>query len=322
MKLRTPIDVEPLGQHIEYHDRLFAIGSCFAQRIGDAIRRAKFKIEVNPTGVLFNPLSICATMERFINRGYVSVEELCEGDLGWFHYDMHSSLNGSTAQGCVDAINETIEAAHDAVMNSKWVIITLGTAWVYELISSGRVVANCHKQPSRIFNRRRVDVEEVVEALQRIVNLLPNKEIILTLSPVRHLADGACDNAISKATLRLAIEKCRASNSNVHYFPAYEIVLDELRDYRFYDDDMAHPSSLAVEYIWERFCQAALSTQSQATLAQVMRVVKAAEHRPYNPRSEAHLRHCEAQLRAIEALSEVDFGEEYEYFNRSLKINS
>ncbi len=324
MKLQTTIDIRAFEHQIEYQDEIFAIGSCFAQRVGDEMERSKFRITTNPTGVLFNPLSIGAAIERFAQRRHVSAEELHEGDLGWFHYDMHSSLNGHTAEEALLQINSAIDMAHEALARSRWVIITLGTAWVYRLIEKeqgarGSVVANCHKQPAAKFQRDRASVEQVVQALQQIVDRLHDKNIMLTLSPIRHLADGACDNALSKATLRLAIEQVSASSRNVNYFPAYEIMLDELRDYRFYDVDMAHPSPLAVEYIWERFCAAALSPKSRDTLTRVMKVVRAAEHRPYNPQSEAYAKHCAAQIKATEAMSEVDFSKEYEYFREIIR---
>lgn len=321
MKLQTTINIKPLKYQISYKSRLFAIGSCFAQRIGDAMKRSKFNITTNPTGVLFNPLSISSTLKRLKNKEFISINELHEGEMGWFHYDFHSSLNGATAEDTLAQINSCIEQAHEALKQSEGVIITLGTAWIYELADSMRLVANCHKQPARKFIRRRISVEEAYAAIKQIVDALPDKQIILTLSPIRHLADGACDNAVSKATLRLAIEQACEEFPNIEYFPAYEIVLDELRDYRFYGDDMVHPSSIAVEYIWERFCDSALSAECRTTLEKVMRIVKAAEHRPYNSQSDAHLRHCAAQIRAIETLSEVEFRKEYEYFSGCLKIN-
>ncbi len=321
MKLYTTVDLKPLEQQIDYQSRIFAIGSCFAQRIGDRLSESKFRSVTNPTGVLFNPLSIRSTLKRFMERRFVDIEELHEGDQGWYHFDFHSSLNAPTAEETLAHINRAIEMSHEALIESDWVIVTLGTAWIYELVDGGQLVANCHKQPAQIFCRRRVDVEEAYAAIREIVELLEGKKILLTLSPIRHLGDGACDNAVSKATLRLAIERACEELPNVNYFPAYEIMLDELRDYRFYSDDMVHPSSLAVEYIWERFSEVALTPQSRVTLDKVMRIIKAAQHRPNNPNSEAHARHCAAQIKALEALKGVDFSEEYEYFNGYLKIN-
>ncbi|MFR9620935.1 MAG: GSCFA domain-containing protein [Rikenellaceae bacterium] len=324
MKLQTFVEIEALEPQIEYGDGIVAIGSCFAQRIGSALERAKFRTTTNPTGVLFNPLSIASAVERFVEQNEVVAEQLHQGDMGWFHFDMHSSLNGATHDEALSNINGAIDLAHSSLVQSRWVVVTLGTAWVYELTGGhgAEVVANCHKQPSKMFRRRRLSCSEVVEALERIAQQLSDKQIILTLSPIRHLSDGACDNAVSKATLRLAIDEMVGKYKNIHYFPAYEIVLDELRDYRFYDEDMAHPSAVAVEYIWERFCATALTPTTRTTLEQVMRIVRAAEHRPYNTQSEAHRQFCAAQLRAIEQLPQVEFSKEYEYFSRNLKINS
>ncbi len=330
MKLQTIVEIEPLTPRIEYSDGCVMLGSCFAQRMGAALERAKFRVVTNPTGVLFNPLSIALAVERFVERREVMAEELHEGAggaggaEGWFHFDMHSMLDALTRDEALAGMNAAINAAHTALAQSRWVVVTLGTAWVYELgdeEAGYRVVANCHKQPARIFRRRRLTIAEAEAACERIVELLPDKQIIFTLSPIRHLADGACDNSVSKATLRLAIENVVNRYENVHYFAAYEVVLDELRDYRFYADDMAHPSAMASEYVWERFCEAALSPTARATMERVMRVVAAAEHRPRNPRSEAYAEFCRAQIKAIEGLPQVEFGKEYEYFSKNSKIN-
>lgn len=323
MKLRTEIDITPLSEQIEYSNRIFTIGSCFAQSIGEKLERAKFRTTINPTGTLFNPLSICNTIERLCEHRTINSEELREGDLGWYHYDFHSSLNGATPEETTTKINTAIEQGGAALKAAEWVIITLGTAWIYEITDSRQVVANCHKEPARNFTRRRASLNEIVERLNdTIERYLSDKNIILTLSPIRHIADGLSENNLSKSTLRLAIEEVVTRNpQHRFYLPAYEILIDDLRDYRFYSDDMVHPSDVAVTYIWDKFCEAALSPHTKELLTKVMKIVKAAEHRPTNPNSEAHKTLCRAQLRAIETLQEVEFSNESEYFNASLKIN-
>ncbi len=326
MKLRTEIDIEQFNEKIDYSSRIFTIGSCFAQRIGAAMSRAKFRSTVNPTGTLFNPMSVCSSIERLSTKRFVAEEELREGDLGWYHLDFHSSLSAPTKHQTLQQINHAIERGHEAIRSADWVVITLGTSWVYRSIESGELVANCHKLPARYFRRERISVAEIVERLSKTIdNHLNNKNVILTVSPIRHIADGLSENSLSKATLRLAIDELEHTYNNIVYFPSYEILIDDLRDYRFYAQDMVHPSDVAVEYIWELFCEAALSSKAKELMPRVMKVVKAREHRPINPTSDAHKLLCQAQLRAIDQLSQVDMSEEKRYFKEiigeQLKIN-
>ncbi len=315
MKLRTEIDLKPFERRIDYTDRLFMMGSCFAQNIGERVIRAKFRAVANPTGVLFNPLSIAQTLERLHTQRFVTAAELREAEWGYFHFDFHSSLSGATREATLEQINAAIVSGGEALREADCVVLTLGTAWVYEEAESGRVVANCHKQPQRVFRRRRASVAQIVEALSEALrSSLKDKHIILTISPIRHVADGLEENSLSKATLRLAVEQIVGAHENVHYFPSYEIMMDDLRDYRFYASDMVHPSAVAVDYIWEIFTQTALSAEAQQLMPQVLRVVRAAEHRAQNPTSEAHRRHCKAQLRAIAELPQLDWSEESRYF--------
>ncbi len=316
MKFRTQIEIAPFGAKIDYSERILAVGSCFAEAVGGRLARSKFGAVVNPTGVLFNPASIARTLQRFEHKRFVSEDEIQSGAMS-FHYDFHSSLSAPTSEECVERINQAVELGHEALTQSDWIIVTLGTAWVYELRSSGEVVANCHKQPAANFVRRRLSVSEIVGMLHSsLSHLLATKKVILTLSPVRHVGDGLSENSLSKATLRVAIEEFVSQHPmSVFYFPAYEIFVDDLRDYRFYAEDMVHPSSVGVDYVWDKFCDVALSLESQRVMGQVIGVVRAAEHRPVNRQSEAHRRFCEAQLRAIESLSEsVDLSEMQQYF--------
>ncbi|MFI3289287.1 MAG: GSCFA domain-containing protein [Rikenellaceae bacterium] len=319
MKFRTEIDIEQFFEKIDYSSRIFTIGSCFAQRIGGAMSRAKFQSTVNPTGTLFNPMSVCSSIERLSTKRFIREDELREGDLGWYHFDFHSSLSAPTKLQTLQQINHAIERGYEAIQSADWVVITLGTSWIYRLIESGELVANCHKLPARNFRRERLSVEEVVSTIGKTVdNHLKDKNIILTVSPIRHIADGLSENSLSKATLRLAIDQLVHTYNNIVYFPSYEILIDDLRDYRFYAQDMVHPSDVAVEYIWDLFSEAALSSQAKELMPRVMKIIKAREHRPTNPESDAHKSLCRAQLRAIDQLSQVDMSEEKLYFQSVL----
>ncbi len=319
MKFRTEIDIKPLGVELGYQSQIVALGSCFAESIGGRLRRSKFNIEVNPTGVLFNPASIAKMIRRFALRQYITAEELHEGAYGWFHYDFHSSLSHPTVEATVESINRAIDLSHDALLKADSIIITLGTAWIYELADGGGVVSNCHKQPASNFIRRRLSVEEVVDLLEGVITSeLAHKRVILTLSPIRHLADGAADNSLSKATLRVAIAQIQERYvEQVSYFPSYEIMMDDLRDYRFYGEDMTHPSTMAIDYVWQLFCDVSLSKRAKELLKRVDGVVRATEHRVVNPQSPSHLRFCESQLRVIDELKgDVDMELERQYFEK------
>ncbi len=325
MKLRTEIEISSFGDKIGYDTKIFAVGSCFAERIGQRMSRAKFETVINLFGVLFNPISICNSIERIYNQQYVDRSEFIRGEgsqPSWYHFDFHSSLFCGDLDRSVESVNRAIEIGHESLGGSNWVIITLGTAWVYELAATGDVVANCHKRKAMDFRRRRLSVEEVVEALGETVSkYLSDKRVIFTVSPIRHLGDGLQENMVSKATLRLATEELVSNLDNCYYFPSFEILMDDLRDYRFYEQDMVHISGVAVDYIWERFVEAALSERAKELLPRVMQIVRAAEHRAVNVGSEAHKKFIMAQLRAIEGLSEVDFSNESEKFVTQLEIN-
>ncbi len=322
MKFRTEIDIRPFETKIDYESRILAMGSCFVEAVGGRLAKSKFGATINPTGVLFNPASICRALERFERCEGITAEELREGAQGWFHYDFHSSLSDSDPAEALSKINRAVEVGHNALEASDWVIITLGTSWIYELSEGGEVVANCHKQPGSRFRRRRLSVAEVVEYLDGLLQgTLRSKRVILTLSPIRHVADGLSENSLSKATLRVAIEEIVERYANrVYYFPSFEILMDDLRDYRFYGDDLVHPSSTAVEYVWQSFCGAAISAEANDVMGRVMAIVRAAEHRPRNPQSESFGRFCEDQLRAISRLEGVvEMPSEREYFVKGAK---
>ncbi len=321
MILRTEIEPTPLVERITHADQIFTIGSCFAQNIGERLLRSKFNTTINPTGVLFNPLSICATLERLHQRKPIEQQELREGALGWYHLDFHSSLNGRSREEALDNINSAVERGSEALAKADWVILTLGTAWLYERADTAELVANCHREPARNFLRRRASLNEIVERLSEMIETtLCDKRVILTLSPIRHVADGLEENSLSKATLRLAIDEVvNRAPERVYYLPAYEIMMDDLRDDRFYDDDLVHPSSMAIEYIWQYFCMVALSNESQELLPRIERVIKASQHRPTNPASESHRAFCQAQIQAIEALSGVEMSQERVYFESLLR---
>ena len=317
MKFRTEIEVAPLAEGLEYGAKIFALGSCFAENISERLKRAKFSIASNPFGILFNPASIAAAIDRLADARSFAVCDITAGKEGYFSFDAHSSLDGKTHTEAFGNLNKAVAQGSKALHEADWVILTFGTAWVYE--HEGRVVANCHKQPASQFERRRLSVTEIVERYSRLFEgILRDKRVILTVSPVRHIGDGLQENSVSKATLRLAVEELVAKYENAHYFPSYEILIDDLRDYRYYADDLAHPSNMAVDYVWERFCDVVLTDAAKAKLLQVEQIVAAAEHRPFNPESEAHKAFCRKMLAKMESMPEMDFTLEKSMFERYL----
>ena len=317
MKFRTEIEAAPLAEGLEYGAKIFALGSCFAENISERLRRSKFSIASNPFGILFNPASIAAAIDRLADARSFAVCDITAGKEGYFSFDAHSSLDGKTHTEAFGNLNKAVAQGSKALHEADWVILTFGTAWVYE--HEGRVVANCHKQPASQFERRRLSVTEIVERYSRLFEgILRDKKVVLTVSPVRHIGDGLQENSVSKATLRLAVEELVAKYENAHYFPSYEILIDDLRDYRYYADDLAHPSNMAVDYVWERFCDVVLTDAAKAKLLQVEQIVAAAEHRPFNPESEAHKAFCRKMLAKMESMPEMDFTLEKSMFERYL----
>lgn len=243
MKFRTEVDIKPWSEPIGHDCHIVCLGSCFAQNIARRLERSKFRVVESPTGILFNPSSIARSMEMMAN-GTVDRASLIEADGRYLSYDFHSSLSGSSPEEATTMMQEALRIGRKAIRESDLVIVTLGTAWAYTLIETGNVVANCHKQPTALFERRLLTISEITDALEHIVELSPRR-VLLTISPVRHIGEGVEDNSLSKALLRVAVNEIVAKHGNrVAYFPAYEIMMDDLRDYRFYDSDMVHPRSL------------------------------------------------------------------------------
>ena len=325
MKFRTEIDVAPWQHSIDYTDKIICLGSCFASNIAERLHRHKFDVISSPTGILFNPVSIAQSVDMMLRatRGesVVNPDMMVSLDGRYVNYDFHSALSGATEAEAAEAMHQHLVEGGNALNSSDLVIITLGSAWCYEHRELGRVVANCHKQSSKHFNRRLLSVAEVVEALTSIVESV-NGRVVFTVSPVRHIGEGMEDNSLSKAILRVAVaEVCARYGKGVDYFPSYEIMMDDLRDYRFYNTDMVHPTSQAVDYIAEKFFDAALSASAKSTMQRINKVVAAAEHKPFNPTSEGYKSFCRTQLTEIAALKDVDLSNEKAFFERMLQIN-
>jgi lysophospholipase L1-like esterase len=253
----TTVSITQSAIKIDHNSKLITLGSCFSEHIGKKLANACFEVESNPFGVLFNPVSIRNSLVDLLDDKKYTQEDLFTNNSLWNSFS-HSTLFSSVDQDiCLQNINTRLDVAAAILKEADFILITFGTAWVYELKEEGRVVANCHKLPAEKFIRRRLSVEDIVndysDLLNKIKAINPKTEVIFTVSPVRHWKDGAHENNISKGILHLAIDNLIKQFDFLHYFPAYEILLDELRDYRYYAEDMLHPSEQAVKYIWERF---------------------------------------------------------------------
>ena len=283
MKLQTIVEILPSSWKIGYEDKILMLGSCFSDEIGEQMKQRNMSVTCNPFGTLYNPLSIA----NAIHSSFVHCTSYIVHHDGLWHSMMHhGSFSRPTKEEAEEAVKASIETMQNALREATVVIVTFGTAWVYEM--NGHVVANCHKLPADRFTRRRLTVEEIVAAWQPILERYPDKHWIFTVSPIRHIKDGLHENQLSKSTLLMAIEQLldnRQSivprqSSNRQYFPSYEILLDELRDYRFYADDLVHLSSLAVNYIWERFADTFCTPQTRNEMTLQHKRWKFEHHRP------------------------------------------
>ena len=310
MKLNTPVEIKPLEKRLTYRDSILFVGSCFADEIGRRCTERYFDTRVNPFGVLFNPCSISdclGLLEGYgINAEQCSFipEDVIETSGGFCSFHHHGSMARPTAQEFLDNANKVLADASDFYYREGWVVVTLGTAFIYTDKESGNVVANCHKLPADRFERTMISADQVYDALSQYVAARPDRQWIFTVSPVRHLADGLHANTLSKATLHLGIEELVNRYPNAHYFPAYEILMDELRDYRFYADDMMHPSAQAADYIFERFMDFALAVGERPLLAEAEKVRGMMEHRILNPGTPEAARFEAQRVKALDSFLE------------------
>lgn len=270
---------------MQHDDAMMLLGSCFSDNIGARLADAMVDVMVNPMGTLYNPMSIAAAIHRIIDCEPVAGIELFEHNGVWNSFDFHSKFSMASKDAALSLMNRRVNEAHEHLKRCNTLIITLGTAIVYRHKASGTVVANCHKVPAHEFTRTMASTRDIEQALTAVVARLhefnPDLNVIFTVSPIRHIADGLEYNSLSKATLRVAIDNVRKSaKSSVSYFPAYEIMLDDLRDYRFYTPDMVHPSEVAIEYIWQVFQSTYFDDRACQAIARCERVTKRLKHRP------------------------------------------
>ena len=310
MQFTTSVGLPTGRLEISHQNCIMLVGSCFASNIGAKLSGVKFHIDTNPFGVQYNPLSIATVLSRVADGTLfdASSPELFEHGDKWHSILHHSDFSRSGKDELIDSINSRLVAAHKSFMECDTLIVTFGTAYAYIRNSDNAVVGNCHKLPGNMFTRRLLGVDEIVSCMGALLNRYfqerPGLRVIFTVSPIRHLRDGAHDNQKSKATLLLSIDKLENMfPQNVSYFPAYEIMLDELRDYRFYADDMLHPSAVAVGYIWECFGKSYFTCSTQKMNATIEDIMRAVSHRPFDATSIAHKKFLENLLVRIKEIT-------------------
>ena len=278
LRLQTPVELRPAPGLLSCKDRILVLGSCFADETGRRLREDGFQAVVNPFGTLYNPVSLCNAISRLASGVPFSEEDCVEMGAGaglFCSFSHHTSFARETPEAFLNHANTQLAEAASAWEECTTVLLTLGSAWCFRRNDTGETVANCLKRPAAEFTRYALGVEQTETLLRRTLGRFPGKRFILSVSPIRHLADGAHGNQLSKATLLLAVERL-----GLPYFPAYEILLDELRDYRFYAEDMLHPSAQAADYIYERFLEWSLSADDRLTLDARRKLLRFEKHRP------------------------------------------
>lgn len=324
MKFLADINIRSLQPSITYTDKLLLTGSCFTEHIGNHLMDAKFNVLQNPSGILFDPLSVCRSLVSYIHNKQYTKDDLFYLNESWHSWQHHSRFSNPDAAACLQHINASQTAAHHFIKEAAWLIITLGSSFSYKLADNSVHVANCHKAPAQQFIKQLCTIEETVTALDGTIHQLFhfNKKlnIIFTISPVRHLRDGVVENNRSKARLIEAVHHLVNKFDRLHYFPAYELVIDVLRDYRFYDIDLAHPNYAATQFVLEKFSENCLDEPAKKLAEEIKKITIAANHKAFNPQSQQHKQFLQTHLERTKHLQQqypfLDFSKELKYFER------
>ena len=301
MRWQTETSLPEFQFNIDHKSNILLLGSCFAENIGDRLHFHKFKTVQNPFGIVYNPISLLHTLRVLVGDKMYSSGDVQLANSRYFSYDHHSRFSAARKEETLENINTELETARHALSQTNVAFISLGTAFYWWLNDEERVVNNCHKQPLELFAQKRASVEDVRSALTEVVLMLqksaPAIQIVFTVSPIRHLKHGSQGNQLSKATLVVAAQELAERMENVHYFPSYELLLDDLRDYRWYEEDLIHPNKMAIDYIWEKFGDAFFTTNTRVAIKDVSGFQKLLNHRPLN----ASLKNKAAQFEKLSA---------------------
>lgn len=334
MHFFSNIHIETLKQAITYPGNILLTGSCFTEHIGNHLADVKFNVLQNPNGILFNPVSVCSSLVSYIeNRVYIE-DDLFYFNECWHSWQHHSRFSNPDKETCLHLINISQANAHKFLKNAQWLIITLGSSFAYKLESNDKAinkhtvdgfVANCHKLPASQFTKQLLPIDYIQflleDTVKRVLNYNPGIKIILTISPVRHLRDGVTENNRSKARLIEATHNIVEKYEALYYFPSYELLIDVLRDYRFYDIDLVHPNYAATNFVLEKFSEHFISNKSQELIDEIRKIFMAYNHKPFNQNSQLHKRflqqHYEKVLKLKDQYQFLDFEKEIKYFGTS-----
>ncbi|MCX6316916.1 MAG: GSCFA domain-containing protein [Bacteroidetes bacterium] len=333
MQFHLPIDIKPFRDTIGYSDPVMLVGSCFTEHIGNALKQVKFQVMQNPNGILFGPDSVCRSLVSYTQNKKYTEQELFQLNEVWNSWQHHSRFSHIDAREALAQINTSQQEAHDFLKQAEWLIITLGSSFTYRLTSSadlassakGEGVANCHRAPSAWFQKEMLDIAAIKAMLKECLSALsafnPRLKYIFTVSPVRHIRDGVVENNRSKARLIESVHDLVANNDKVFYFPAYELVIDVLRDYRFYDIDLVHPNYPATEFVLEKFTEACITANDRDLMQELKKIMIARRHRAFQPGTKAHQQFLAAHFEKTKALKEkypfLDLSEELVYFSQT-----
>lgn len=312
MQFRTQIPLSKSNNPIDYNSKVLSFGSCFAENMAEKFDYFKFQNETNPFGIIFNPVSIEKVIERTVNENWFTEKDVFFHNERWHSFEVHSDLSNSDRQELLETLNKAISETHKQLKEATHIIITYGTSWIYRNLESDEIVANCHKVPQKQFSKELLSADTIQRSIQNIIDLIqtinPNVNFIFTISPVRHIKDGFAENQLSKSHLFTALHqflKNYNSQFTIHnYFPSYEIMMDELRDYRFYKEDMLHPNQVAIDYIWHKFSENYMTEESISLMQEVDEIQKSLRHRSFNPESEQHQKFLANLQKKINALGE------------------
>lgn len=306
MKFQTNIPIKKSDFLIDYSSKLVSLGSCFAENMGNKFDYFKFSTITNPFGIIFNPISLETIILRSIHKKYFTEKDIFFHNEAWHCFEVHSELSNPDKTEFLTTLNQLIDTTNWHLEKETHCLITLGTSWVYKHIETNDIVANCHKVPQKQFVKELLSVADIEASLKRIVSEIqvvnPNCKFVFTISPVRHSKDGFVENNVSKSHLITALYQFLLNATSSIYFPSYEIMMDELRDYRFYAEDMLHPNQTAIDYIWMRFSENYINEKEFETMQHVSEIQKALNHRPFNPNSESHLKFQDNLKQKINAI--------------------
>ncbi len=322
MNFFSNIDIKPLPTPINYNHKIMLVGSCFTEHIGSNLKDLKFNIIQNPNGILFEPLSVCNSLVSYIQNKKYYTNDLFQLNELWQSWDHHSRFSNPDIDTALEQINLSQQKAHNFLQSADWLIVTLGSSFVYKLKESHRFVANCHKAPAQTFEKYLIPIDELIATIDNAIHQLfhfNNKlKIIFTISPVRHLRDGIVENNRSKARLIETVHHLVNKFDRLFYFPAYELVIDVLRDYRFYDIDLAHPNYAATQFVMEKFSEFAFKEPTLALMKEIKQIVTAKNHKAFHPGSIQHQQFLRKHYEKTKAIADtnplLDFTSELSYF--------